>query len=83
MHLLRRIPELHTELRQDDPLPRVVLGVHPRLHLLIIDDAHAKLLLRLHRVERCARALNLRQELLPVCKEVAEAVEHVFCLEVP
>ena len=83
MHLLHRIPKFHPEPRQDVPLPRVVLGVHPRLHLLIIDDAHAKLLLRLRRVERRPRALDLRQELLPVCERVAEAVEYVFCLKVP
>jgi hypothetical protein len=83
MHLLHRIPKLHAEPRENVALPRVVLGVHARLHLLVIDDAHSKLLLRFRRVERRACALDLRQELLPVCERVAESVEDVFCLEVP
>lgn len=83
MHLLHRITKLHAEPRENVALPRVVLGVHARLHLLVIDDANPKLLLRLRRVERRARALDLRQELLPIGERVAEAVEDVFCLEVP
>lgn len=83
MHFLHRVPELHAESRQNVPLPRVVLGVHPRLHLLIIHDAHPELLLLLRRVERNTRALNLRKELLPICERIAEAIEHVFGLEVP
>ena len=51
--------------------------------LLIIDDAYTELLLRLRRVECRARALDLSQKLLPVCERIAEAVEHVFYLEVP
>lgn len=65
VHLLHRIAELDAEARQNVALPRVVLGVDARLDLLVIHDAHAKLLLRLRRVERRARALDLRQELLP------------------
>ena len=83
MHLLHRITKLHAEPRENVALPRVVLGVYARLHLLVIDDANPKLLLRLRRVERRARALDLRQELLPIGERVAEAVEDVFCLEVP
>ena len=83
MHLLHRIPKLHAEPRENVSLPRVVLGVYARLHLLVIDDAHPELLLSLRRVERRARALDLRQELLPIGERVAEAVEDVFCLEVP
>ena len=83
MHLLHRITKLHAEPRENVSLPRVVLGVYARLHLLVIDDANPKLLLRLRRVERRARALDLRQELLPIGERVAEAVEDVFCLEVP
>jgi hypothetical protein len=83
VHLLHRIPKFHAEPREDVALPRVVLGVHARLHLLVINNADPELLLRLRRVERRARALDLRQELLPVRERVAEAVEDVFGLEVP
>ena len=83
VHFLHRIAELDAESRQNVALPRVVLGVHARLHLLVIHDAHAKFLLRLRRVERRARTLDLGQELLPQRERVAQAIEHVFRLEVP
>ena len=83
VHLLHRIAELDAEPRQNVALPRVVLGVHARLHLLVVHDAHAKLLLRLRRVEQRARALDLGQQLLPVRERVPQPVEHVFRLEVP
>ena len=83
MHLLHRITKLHAEPRENVALPRVVLGVHARLHLLVIDDAHPELLLSLRRVERRARTLDLRQELLPERERVAQPVEHVFRFEVP
>ena len=59
VHLLHRIAQLDTEPAQNVPLPRVVLGVHPRLHLLIIDHAHAETALRLRRVKRRSRLLDL------------------------
>jgi hypothetical protein len=83
VHLLHRVPELDAKAGQDVPLPRVVLCVHARLHLLVIHHAHAKLLLRLRRVERGARALDLRQQLLPERERVAQPVEDVFGFEVP
>ena len=83
MHLLHRISELDAEATQDVPLPRVVLRVHARLHLLVVDHAHAERLLRLGRVERRTRLLDLRQQLLPVRERVSESVEDVFCLKVP
>ena len=83
VHFLHRIAELDAEPGQDIALPRVILGVHARLHLLVIHDAHAELLLRLRRVERRARALDLGQKLLPMRERVPESVEHVFRLQVP
>ena len=80
MHFLHRIPKLDAEPGQNIALPRVILGIHARLHLLIIHDAHAKLLLRLRRVERRPCTLDLRQKLLPVRERVPESVEHVFRL---
>ena len=83
MHFLHRIPKLDAEPREDIALPRVIFGIDARLHLFIIDNAHPKLFLRFRRVERLARSLNLRQELLPVRERVAEPIEDVFGLEVP
>lgn len=78
MHFLHRIAKLDAEPRQYIALPRVILGVHPRLHLLIVHDAHAKFLLRLCRVERRPCTLNLRQKLLPMRERVPESIEYVF-----
>ena len=83
MHLLHRIPQLHPESTQDVPLPRIVLCIHPRLHLLVVDHAHPKRFLRVRRVERRPRLLDFRQQLLPVRERVSEPVEHVFGFEVP
>ena len=60
MHLLHRIAKLDPEPGQNIALPRVILGIHARLHLLIIHDAHAKFLLGLRRVERRPCTLDLR-----------------------
>ena len=83
VHLLHRVAELDAEPAQDVALPGVVLCVHARLDLLVVDDADAERLLRLGRVERRARLLDLREELLPVRERVAEPVEDVFGFEVP
>ena len=83
VHLLHRIAELDAEPGQNIALPRVILGIHARLHLLIVHDAHAKLLLCLRRVERRPCTLDLRQKLLPMRERVPESVEHVFRLEIP
>ena len=83
VHLLHRVAELDAEAGEDVALPRVVLCVHARLDLLVVDDADPERLLRLGRVERRARLLDLGEELLPVGERVAEAVEDVFGLEVP
>lgn len=83
VHLLHGVAELNAEATEDVTLPRVVLRVHARLHLLVVDDTHAKRLLCFRRVEGGACFLDLRQQLLPVAKVVAEAVEDVFGFEVP
>ena len=83
VHLLHRVPELDPESAEDIPLPRVVLGVHARLHLLVVDDAHAERLLRFGGVKRRARLLDLRQELLPVRERVPKPVEDVFRFKIP
>lgn len=83
MHLLHRVPQLDTEPAQDIALPSIVLGVHPSLHLLVVDNAHAKGLGRVGRVERRPSLLDLREQLLPVCEVLAESVEYVFGLEIP
>jgi hypothetical protein len=51
MHFLHRIAQLDTEPAQNIPLPRIILGVDPRLDLLIVDNAHTKRLLRVRSVE--------------------------------
>lgn len=83
MHLLHRHAQLRPKPIHNVPLPRIVLGIDPRLDLLIVDDTHAEALLRLGRVERRSSFLDLSQELLPVRERVSEAVEHVFGFKVP
>jgi len=83
VHLLHRYAQLRPKPVHDIPLPRVVLGVDPRLHLLVVDDAHAEALLRLRGVERRTRLLDLCEELLPIRERVSEPIEHVFGLEIP
>ena len=80
VHFLHRIAKLDAEPGQNIALPGIILGVHARLHLLIIHDAHAKFLLRLRCVERRPCALDFRQKLLPMRERVPESVEHVFRL---
>jgi hypothetical protein len=83
VHFLHCIAKLDAKPGQNIALPRVVLCVHTRLHLLVIHDAHAEFLLRLRRVEHRTRALDLGQKLLPVRERVPEPVEYVFRLQVP
>ena len=83
MHLLHLVRELHPEPLQDVPLPRVVLGVHPRLNLLVVDYADAKAALRVRVVKSLPCALDLDQQLLPVCERVAQARENVLGFKVP
>ena len=80
MHFFHRIAKLDAEPGQNIPLQRVILGVHARLHLLIIHDTDAKFLMRLRRVEGRSCTLDLGQELLPVRERVSKSVEHVFRL---
>ena len=80
MHLLHGIPKLDAKPAQYLALPGVVLGVHARLNLLIVDDADAKAVLRPGGVERRTGLLDFREELLPVRERVAEAVKDVFGL---
>ena len=83
VHLLHRHAQLRSKPVHDIPLPRVVLRVHPRLDLFVIDDTYPEALLGLGSVERRPSFLDLRQELLPVRERVSEAVEHVFGFEIP
>lgn len=83
MHLLHRVAQLDAEPAQNIALPRIVLGIHAGLHLLIVDNTDAERLLCVRRVECRARLLDLREQLLPVRERVAQAVEHEFGLEVP
>jgi hypothetical protein len=55
MHLLHAILQLHPKPTQNIMLPRIILGVHPRLHLLVINRT-----LRTHlgRIERGAGFLD-------------------------
>lgn len=52
VHLLHRVPQFDPELIKNILLPLIVLGIHPSLHLLIINHAYAKRFLRLGSVER-------------------------------
>ena len=83
VHLLHRVPQLDTEPTQNVPLPRVVLGVHPRLHLLVIHDANPETALRLRGVKRRPRLFDFGKQLLPVCERISESVEDVFGFKVP
>lgn len=83
MHLLHRHTQLSSEPVHNIPLPRIVLGIDPRLDLLVVDDAHPEALLGLRSIERRASFLDLCEQLLPVRERVSEAVEHVFCFKIP
>ena len=83
MHLLHRDAQLSSEPVHDVPLPCIVLGINPRLDLLVVDNAHPETLLRLRGVERRTSFLDLCEELLPVRERVTKAAEHVFGLEIP
>lgn len=83
VHLLHGVAQLDTKSAQNVSLPRVVLGVHPCLHLFVVDDANAETALRLRGVERRSCFLDFGEELLPMCKRVSESVEDVFSFKVP
>ena len=83
MHLLHSIAQLDTKPPQNLLLPGIVLGIHPALHLLIVDHAHAKALLCLGGVKGCACLFDFGEELLPVGEVLAESVEDVFGFEIP
>ena len=83
MHLLHRVAEFDTKTTENVALPSIVLGIHSRLYLLVVDDANPKRPLRLRRVERRPRLLNLRKKLLPMRKGVSETIKDIFCFEVP
>jgi hypothetical protein len=82
MHLLHHIPQLDSKPTQDIPLPSIVLGIHPALHLLVINHTDTKALPSLRRVECQTSLFDLGEKLLPVGERVAEAVEDVFGFEV-
>ena len=83
VHLLHCVTQFHPKSTKDIPLPRVILGIDPRLHLLIVNDTYAKRLLSVGRIERRPGLLDLGQQLLPIRQRVAKSIEHVFGLEVP
>lgn len=83
MHLLDRNAQLAPETTQNLLLPRVVLGVHARLHLLIVHHCRSEPLLRRGGVERRSCLLDLRQELLPVAQSIPQPRKHMLGLEVP
>jgi hypothetical protein len=45
-----------TEVRNNGP--RIILGIHPRLHLLVINHTHSERLLHLGLIESGAGLLN-------------------------
>ena len=61
VHLLHSIAKFDTEAAEDIALPGVILGIDTRLNLLVVDYAYAESLLRLRRIERRARFLDLRE----------------------
>lgn len=83
MHLFHCIAEFHTEATEDISLPGVVFGVHPGLHLLVVDHASTERSLCLGSVECRTSLLDFSQQLLPVSKGVAQSVEDVFRFKVP
>ena len=66
------------------PLPHIIFPIHPRLHLLKINDAHPKRFLGIKRIRRRPRVLDFREDLLlrVVRERLPEAVEHVFHPEI-
>ena len=83
MHLFHSHAQLGSEPVHNIPLPRIVLGVNPRLDLFVVDDAHPEALLCLRSVERRPGLLDLGEQLLPVRERVPKAVEHVFGFKIP
>ena len=82
MHLLHRIPQLDSKSTQYIPLPRITFRIHPRLHLLIINNAHPKRFLPLD-VSNVNRAFLISVRSCRQCARVPDAVEYVFGLEIP
>lgn len=66
MHVLHSVPELHTEATENISLPSVILRIHARLYLLIVNNACTERALRLGCIECRSRLLDLRKQLLPV-----------------
>jgi len=69
VHLLYCIAQLDTELAQNDPLPQILLGIDPRLDLLVASNAYSG------SIECRPRLLDLRYELLQVRQRVSELVK--------
>lgn len=70
VHLLHCVAQFHTEATEDIPLPRIVFGVNPRLHLLVVNDANTQRLLCVRGVEGRPCLLDLGEQLLPVRERV-------------
>ena len=83
MHLRHHMPQLDPKPTQYIPLPRVIFRIHPRLHLLIINNEHAKRFLSIRRIKCQPRFLDFCEELLRVRERVPKAFEQVFRLEIP
>ena len=83
VHLFHGISKLDTKSTENVALPCVVLRIHARLDLFVVDNAGYKGLLSFGRVKGRSSLLDLRQELLPAGQGVSKAVEDVFGFEIP
>ena len=82
MHLLHCVPQLDSKLTQYIPLPHITFRIHPRLHLLIINNAHSKRFLPLD-VSNINRTFLISVRSCCPFARVPNAVEYVFGLEIP
>lgn len=85
IHLPHNTPQPLPKPPQHIPLPRIILRIHPTLHLLIIHHTHRpEPLLRLRIIKRPPpRLLDFREKLLPGRERVAQSGEDGFGLEIP
>ena len=82
MHLLHCVPQLDSKLTQYIPLPRITFRIRPRLHLLIINNAHPRRFLPLD-VSKVNRTFLISVRSCCPFARVPDAVEYVFGLEIP
>ena len=82
MHLLHCVPQLDSKSTQYIPLPRITFRICPRLHLLIINNAHPKGFLPLD-LSNVNRAFLISVRSCCQFARVPDAVEYIFGLEIP